>query len=93
MEVVSMNKTLLGYVPNESPIYALHPFVKLFFLLIVSLFPMFVTAPDWNLGLMLLIIILMWVSRVNMKTLKPNKTFLLIYFQIPKKNYVICLML
>lgn len=70
MEVVSMNKTLLGYVPNESPIYALHPFVKLFFLLIVSLFPMFVTAPDWNLGLMLLIIILMWVSRVNMKTLK-----------------------
>ena len=31
---------------------------------------MFVTAPDWNLGLMLLIIILMWVSRVNMKTLK-----------------------
>lgn len=65
-----MNKTLLGYVPNESPIYAVHPFVKLFFLLIVSLFPMFVSAPDWNIGLMLVIIILMWISRVNMKTLK-----------------------
>ena len=26
-----MNKTLLGYVPDESPIYAVHPFVKLIF--------------------------------------------------------------
>jgi energy-coupling factor transport system permease protein len=65
-----MKKTLLGYVPNESPIYAVHPFVKLFFLLIVSLFPMFVAAPEWNLALMIIIIILMWVSRVDMKTLK-----------------------
>ncbi len=65
-----MNKTLLGYVPNESPIYAVHPFVKLFFLLIVSLFPMFVTAPDWNIGLMVVIVIFMWISRVNMSTLK-----------------------
>ena len=65
-----MNKTLLGYVPNESPIYVVHPFVKLFFLLIVSLFPMFVTAPDWNIGLMVVIIIFMWISRVNMSTLK-----------------------
>ncbi len=65
-----MNKTLLGYVPNESPIYAVHPFVKLFFMLVVSLFPMFVSAPEWNIGLMLVIIILMWISRVNMGTLK-----------------------
>lgn len=65
-----MNKTLLGYVPDESPIYAVHPFVKLFFLLIVSLFPMFVTSPDWNIGLMVVIIIFMWISRVNMSTLK-----------------------
>jgi len=65
-----MNKTLLGYVPDESPIYAVHPFVKLFFLLIVSLFPMFVSAPDWNIGLMVVIIIFMWISRVNMNTLK-----------------------
>jgi energy-coupling factor transporter transmembrane protein EcfT len=44
--------------------------VKLFFLLIVSLFPMFVTAPEWNIGLMLAIILLMWFSRVDMATLK-----------------------
>lgn len=65
-----MKKTLLGYVPNESPIYIVHPFVKLFFLLVVSLFPMFVAAPEWNMALMIFIILLMWVSRVDMKTLK-----------------------
>jgi energy-coupling factor transporter transmembrane protein EcfT len=65
-----MNKTLLGYVPTQSPIYAIHPFVKLFFLLIVSLFPMFVAAPEWNIALMLVIILLMWISRVDIRTLR-----------------------
>lgn len=65
-----MNKTLLGYVPNESPIYAIHPFVKLFFLLIVSLFPLFITAPEWNLALMIFILLLMVVSKVDLKTLR-----------------------
>jgi energy-coupling factor transport system permease protein len=65
-----MNKTLLGYVPDESPIYAIHPFVKLFFLLVVSLFPLFISAPEWNFALIVIIIFLMWYSRVSMKTLR-----------------------
>ncbi|HSV85370.1 MAG TPA: energy-coupling factor transporter transmembrane component T [Levilinea sp.] len=65
-----MNKTLLGYVPDESPIYAVHPFVKLFFLLIVSLFPLFISAPEWNFMLIMILILLMWYSRVNMRTLR-----------------------
>ena len=65
-----MNKTLLGYIPNESPISTIHPFVKLFFLMTVSLFPMFVSSPDWNISLMIVIIILMWISRVDMRTMK-----------------------
>ena len=65
-----MNKTLLGYVPTESPIYIIHPFVKLFFMLVVSLFPMFIAAPEWNMLLMLLLLLLMWVSRVDMRTLR-----------------------
>jgi len=65
-----MNKTLLGYVPTESPIYIIHPFVKLFFMLIVSLFPMFVAAPEWNMLLMLILILFMWISHVDMRTLK-----------------------
>ena len=65
-----MNKTLLGYVPDESPIYAIHPFVKLFFLLIVSLFPLFIQAPEWNLLIFFVVIILMAISRVNMGIMK-----------------------
>jgi energy-coupling factor transporter transmembrane protein EcfT len=65
-----MNKTMLGYVPTESPIYAIHPVVKLLFLLVVSLFPMFIAPPEWNFLLMLVVIILMWASRVSMRTLR-----------------------
>jgi energy-coupling factor transport system permease protein len=65
-----MNKTLLGYVPEESPIYLIHPFVKLYFLLVVSLFPLFITAPEWNLLILVITLVMMVVSRVDMKTLK-----------------------
>ncbi len=65
-----MNKTLLGYVPEQSPIYVVHPFVKLFFMLVVSLFPIVIYAPEWNAVIMLIIILLMWYCRVDMKTLK-----------------------
>jgi len=65
-----MNKTLLGYVPEKSIIYQIHPFVKLYFLLVVSLFPLFVAAPEWNALILVVTLILMAVSRVNMRTLK-----------------------
>lgn len=65
-----MNKTILGYVPEESPLYRIHPFVRLLFLLIVSLFPMFISAPEWNFSLILLVLAIMIYSRVNLKTLK-----------------------
>ncbi|MGB9674234.1 MAG: energy-coupling factor transporter transmembrane component T family protein [Anaerolineales bacterium] len=65
-----MNKTMLGYIPNESPIYVIHPFVKLFFLLVVSLFPMFIAAPEWNFLIMILILLLMWWAKVDMKILR-----------------------
>jgi energy-coupling factor transporter transmembrane protein EcfT len=65
-----MNKTILGYVPEESPIYRVHPFVRLFFLLVVSLFPMFISAPEWNLLIIVVVIALLQYSRVNLSTLK-----------------------
>lgn len=65
-----MNKTLLGYVPEKSPIYQVHPFVKLYFLLIVSLFPLFIEAPEWNAVILIVTLVLMMLSRVNMSTLK-----------------------
>ncbi len=65
-----MNKTLLGYVPEESPIYDVHPFVRVFFLFVVSLFPMIIVAPEWNVFFIVLVIILMRYSRISLATLK-----------------------
>lgn len=65
-----MNKTLLGYVPDESPIYQIHPFVKLYFLLVVSLFPLFIAAPEWNFLILIVTLLLMAASKVNMGVLK-----------------------
>ena len=65
-----MNKTLLGYVPDESPIYRVHPFVKLYFLLVVSLFPLFITGPEWNAIILIVTLLLMVFSKVDMRTLK-----------------------
>ncbi|HZD11091.1 MAG TPA: energy-coupling factor transporter transmembrane component T [Candidatus Binatia bacterium] len=65
-----MRKTLLGYVPDESPIYAVHPFVNLFFMLVVSLFPLFIAPPEWNFALIVVLLLLMWYSRIDMKTLR-----------------------
>ncbi|MEA3308236.1 MAG: energy-coupling factor transporter transmembrane component T [Chloroflexota bacterium] len=67
---MNMNKTILGYVPEESPIYRIHPFVRVFFLLVVSLFPMIINAPEWNLAIILFSILLLKYSKVNLSTLK-----------------------
>ncbi|HEY90123.1 MAG TPA: energy-coupling factor transporter transmembrane protein EcfT [Thermoflexia bacterium] len=67
---MKMNKTILGYVPEESPLYRIHPFVRVFFLLVVSLFPMLINAPEWNLAIIVLAIFLLKYSRVNLSTLK-----------------------
>lgn len=65
-----MRRTLLGYVPDESPVYDIHPFVKLYFLLVVSLFPLVISSLEWNILLIVLQLLLLWWSRVNMRTLR-----------------------
>ncbi|HHH40747.1 MAG TPA: energy-coupling factor transporter transmembrane protein EcfT [Chloroflexi bacterium] len=65
-----MNKTILGYVPEESPIYNLHPFVRIYFLMVVSLWPMIISSPEWNFALIVLVLILLEYSRVTLSTLK-----------------------
>lgn len=65
-----MNKTILGYVPEESPLYRIHPFVRLLFLMVVSLFPMFISSPEWNFSIILLVLAILVYSKVNLKTLR-----------------------
>ena len=69
-KVGHMNKTLLGYVPEASFIYHVHPTVKVLFLLVVSLFPMFISAVEWNVALIVVLLLLVVLSRVNLRTLK-----------------------
>ena len=64
-----MNKTLLGYVPEASFIYRVHPTVKVLFLLVVSLFPMFISAVEWNAALILILLLLIVISKVDMRSL------------------------
>lgn len=65
-----MKKTLLGYIPEESPIYQLHPLTRVAFLLVASIYPMLIEAPEWNLALTIILIVLLLYARVSMKTIK-----------------------
>lgn len=65
-----MRKTLLGYMPEESPIYNLHPVVRLFFMLIVSFFPLLIASPEWNLITLVIILLLIWYARVNIRIIR-----------------------
>jgi energy-coupling factor transport system permease protein len=66
----TVNKTILGYVPEESPIYSTHPATRVLFLMVVSLFPLFISAPEWNFLIVVLIVVLMAFSRIDLTTLK-----------------------
>ena len=65
-----MKKTLLGYMPDASFIYHVHPSVKVLFLLVVSLFPMFISAVEGNAALIALLVVLLIASRVNLRILR-----------------------
>ena len=65
-----MKKTLLGYMPDESFIYSVHPSIKVLFLMIVSLFPMFISAIEGNAALIVVLILLLIVSRVSLRIIK-----------------------
>jgi energy-coupling factor transporter transmembrane protein EcfT len=65
-----MHKTLLGYIPEDSPIYKLHPFVRLLFLLIVSFLPLLIPAPEWNFLILIIVLVLILYARVNIRVLR-----------------------
>lgn len=77
-----MRRTLLGYLPVESPIHALHPIIKTFFLLIVSIYPLLIDAPEWNLVGIVAMIIIFVVSKVQLSILKFYTTIMLNIFWI-----------
>jgi len=57
-------------MPDESFIYHVHPSVKVLFLMIVSLFPMFLTAVEWNAALILFLVFLLIISKVSLRIIR-----------------------
>ncbi|SHJ65955.1 energy-coupling factor transporter transmembrane component T family protein [Propionispora hippei] len=66
----TMQKTILGYVPLESPIYALHPLVRLTLFVITGVIPLFIEMPEGNLAFLLVILGLFLFSRVDLRKLR-----------------------
>jgi len=85
---MKMRRTLLGYLPLESPIHRFHPLIKLFFLIIVSLYPMLIDAPEWNILGAILVAMLFILSRVPLKILKYYTAIMLNIFWIIFIAYV-----
>lgn len=65
-----MQKTIIGFVPYQSPIYSLHPLVRLVIFLVTGFIPLFVEAPEINLLFLAVIFGLFIYSKVDLKKLK-----------------------
>ncbi|MEM0474116.1 MAG: energy-coupling factor transporter transmembrane component T [Zestosphaera sp.] len=77
-----MKRTLLGYLPLESPVHSFHPIVKTFFLLIVSVYPLLIDSPDWNLVGIFVLLIIFYLSRIDVSILRFYTTIMLNIFWI-----------
>jgi energy-coupling factor transporter transmembrane protein EcfT len=75
-----MRKTLLGYLPVDSPIHSLHPVTKVLLLLLLSAYPMMIDMPEANLIGLVFMLILLQYARVKLMVLSQYKTILLNLF-------------
>ena len=65
-----MRKTLIGYVPVESPIYHFHPLTRLTLFVVTGFIPIFINMPEVNLLFIAVIFVLFAFSRVDISKLK-----------------------
>lgn len=70
MKHENMRKTVLGYVPIKSPIYALHPVTRIILYLVMSFVPLLIQMPEINLILLLITLALFRFARIDMRQLK-----------------------
>lgn len=66
----TMKKTILGFVPTESPTYRLHPMTRLVMFLAMGFIPLFIQMPEINILFLIGVLILFSISKVNLKQLK-----------------------
>ena len=65
-----MMKTIIGYVPYESPIYSFHPLTRLIFFIISGFIPIFIDLPEVNFLIIVFLILLFAYSKVDVLKLK-----------------------
>lgn len=66
----NMKKTVLGFVPVQSPIYAMHPVTRIILFVALGFIPLFIQMPEVNFLFLLLVLILFKVSKVDLHQLK-----------------------
>jgi len=74
---MKLKRTLLGYLPEESPIHSFHPLSKLLFLILVSAYPMLTDNPDVNVLGVIFLLILFFYSKIPLSILKFYTTIML----------------
>ncbi|MDR1900393.1 MAG: energy-coupling factor transporter transmembrane protein EcfT [Treponema sp.] len=65
-----MEKTILGYVPLQSPVYALHPTVRLALYLLTGILPMFIQTPEFTIAFLIFALTMFPVANINIGRLK-----------------------
>jgi len=76
-----MKRSLLGYLPEESPIFMLHPLTRLLFLLVVSAYPMLVEIPELNVIGILFMFAIFKYGKVDLGIIKNYKlAFINLFF-------------
>lgn len=65
-----MRKTIIAYIPEESPLYALHPATRLILFIITGFLPVFIDMPEVNLLFLGIIFALMGYARVSVAHLR-----------------------
>lgn len=63
-------KTLLGYVPMESPFYAFHPATRLILFVFLGVIPLFIFIPEVNIFLLFVNLALLRWGKVDIQRLK-----------------------
>lgn len=89
MKHENMRKTVLGYVPIKSPIYALHPVSRIIIYLVMSFVPLLIQMPEVNLLLLLATLCLFAFSRINMKQLKIYVPMLILVACFMSFSYIV----
>ena len=81
--MVKMRRSLLGYLPVESPIYKLHPMTRVLFLVIVSAYSMLIEAPEFNIIGIIFMLVLFKLGKLDTSIIKRYKImFLNLLFMI-----------